>query len=156
MKTFFFVVIVVFAALAASVSAQTVAFTHVNVIPMDRERVLANQTVVVKNGLIVEIGDTKKVKLPKDALRIDSTGKYLIPGLVDMHTHLLSDSDEFPDSIGPDELRVMVANGVTTVRFMIGTEKHITASFIIVTSDETSASPQADLPGDMTNKQTIL
>ena len=87
MKNFFFVVIVVFAALAASVSAETVAFTNVNVIPMDRERVLANQTVVVKNGLIVEIGDTKKVKLPKDALRIDGTGKYLIPGLVDMHTH---------------------------------------------------------------------
>jgi imidazolonepropionase-like amidohydrolase len=33
----------------------------------------------------------------------------------------LSDSDEYPDSIAPDELRVMVANGVTTVRFMIGT-----------------------------------
>jgi imidazolonepropionase-like amidohydrolase len=89
-------------------------------IPMDRERVLANQTVVVKNGLIAEIGDAKKVKLPKDAVRVDGTGKYLIPGLVDMHTHLLSDSDEFPDSIGPHELRVMVANGVTTVRFMIG------------------------------------
>jgi len=124
MKNFFFVVIVVFAALAASVSAETVAFTNVNVIPMDRERVLANQTVVVKNGLIVEIGDTKKVKLPKDALRIDGTGKYLIPGLVDMHTHLLSDSDEFPDSIGPDELRVMVANGVTTVRFMMDRETY--------------------------------
>src|SRR6185369_13474832 len=126
MKKFLFTLIFTFAALATSVSAQTVAFTNVNVIPMDRERVLANQTVVVKNGLIVEIGDTKKVKLPKDALRIDSTGKYLIPGLVDMHTHLLSDSDEFPDSIGPDELRVMVANGVTTVRFMIGTPELLT------------------------------
>src|SRR5687767_14071207 len=109
------------AALAISVSAQTVAFTNVNVIPMDRERVLANQTVVIKNGIIAELGDAKKVKLPKDATRIDGTGKYLIPGLVDMHTHLLSDSDEYPDSIGPDELRVMVANGVTTIRFMIGT-----------------------------------
>ena len=88
---------------------------------MDRERILTNQTVVVKNGVIVEIGDAKKVKLPKDAVRIDGTGKYLVPGLFDMHTHLLSDSDEFPDSIGPHELRVMVANGVTTVRFMIGT-----------------------------------
>jgi imidazolonepropionase-like amidohydrolase len=116
-----FLAVCLVAALAASVSAQTVAFTNVNVIPMDRERVLANQTVVVKNGLITDIGNTKKVKLPKDAVRIDGTGKYLIPGLVDMHTHLLSDSDEFPDSIGPDELRVMVANGVTTVRFMIGT-----------------------------------
>jgi imidazolonepropionase-like amidohydrolase len=119
MKGLFFAF--VFVALATSVSAQTVAFTNVSVIPMDRERVLANQTVVVKNGLIAEIGNAKNVKLPKDAVRIDGTGKYLVPGLVDMHTHLLSDSDEYPDSIGPHELRVMVANGVTTVRFMIGT-----------------------------------
>ena len=100
MKKFFVTSIFLFA-LAAQASAQTVAFTNVNVIPMDRERVLANQTVVVRNGLIVEIGDAKKVKLPKDATRIDGAGKYLLPGLVDMHTHLLSDSDEFPDSIGP-------------------------------------------------------
>src|SRR5688572_7973210 len=121
MKQFLFALIFCFAALATPVPAQTVAFTNVNVIPMDRERVLANQTVIVKNGSIAEIGNAKKVKLPKDAVRIDGNGKYLVPGLVDMHTHLLSDSDEFPDSIAPDELRVMVANGVTTVRFMIGT-----------------------------------
>ena len=119
-------VLILVAAIAASVSAQTVAFTNVSVIPMDRERVLANQTVVIRNGLIAEIGDGKKVKLPKDAVRIDGAGKYLIPGLVDMHTHLLSDSDEYPDSIGPHELRVMVANGVTTVRFMIGTPELLT------------------------------
>jgi imidazolonepropionase-like amidohydrolase len=108
-------------AIAASVHCQTTAFTNVNLIPMDRERVLKNQTVVIRNGIITEIGDVRKIKVPKDAVRIDGGGKYLIPGLVDMHTHLLSDSDEFPDSIAPDELRVMVANGVTTVRFMIGT-----------------------------------
>jgi imidazolonepropionase-like amidohydrolase len=107
-------------AVSASV-AQTTAFVGVNVIPMDRERVLTNQTVVVRNGMIAEIGNAAKVKVPKDAVTVDGKGKYLIPGLVDMHTHLLSDSDEYPDSIAPDELRVMVANGVTTVRFMIGT-----------------------------------
>jgi len=101
--------------------AQTTAFVGVNVVPMDRERVLTNQTVIVRDGVIAEIGDAKKLKVPKDAVRVDGAGKYLIPGLVDMHTHLLSDGDEYPDSIGPDELRVMVANGVTTVRFMIGT-----------------------------------
>ena len=105
----------------SSASGQSVAFVGVNVIPMDRERVLTNQTVIVRNGVIAEIGDAKKVRVPKDATRVDGTGKYLIPGLVDTHTHLLSDSDEFPDSIAEDELRVMVANGVTTVRFMIGT-----------------------------------
>ena len=121
MKRIFIALVFVLAALAVPVSAQTVAFTNVSVVPMDRERVLSNQTVVVRNGLIVEIGDAKKVKLPRDAVRVDGTGKFLMPGLVDMHTHLLSDSDEYPDSIGPYELRVMVANGVTTVRFMIGT-----------------------------------
>jgi imidazolonepropionase-like amidohydrolase len=123
MKGLFFALFLLF---AIPVSAQTVAFTNVSVIPMDRERVLANQTVVVKDGLIVEVGNTKNVKPPRVAVRIDGTGKYLIPGLVDMHTHLLSDSDEFPDSIGADELRVMVANGVTTVRFMIGTPALLT------------------------------
>ncbi len=123
MKRLFLSLVFCFAGIAASVSAQTVAFTNVNVIPMDRERVLANQTVLVRNGLIANIGNANKVKLPKDAVRIDGTGKYLVPGLIDMHTHLLSDSDEYPDSIGPHELRVMVANGVTTVRFMIGTPK---------------------------------
>ncbi|MBK8305065.1 MAG: amidohydrolase family protein [Chloracidobacterium sp.] len=101
--------------------AQTTAFVGVNVIPMDRERVLTNQTVIVRDGKIAEIGEVGKVKVPKDAVMVDAKGKYLIPGLVDMHTHLLSDDDAYPDTIAPDELRVMVANGVTTVRFMIGT-----------------------------------
>lgn len=102
-------------------SSQATAFVGVNVIPMDRERVLRDQTVIVNNGVISAIGDSRKVKVPSGAVTVDGRGKYLLPGLVDMHTHLLSDSDEFPDSIAPDELRVMVANGVTTVRFMIGT-----------------------------------
>ena len=120
MKTLTFIVGAIILT-AATAFAQTTAFVGVNVIPMDRERVLANQTVIVRSGVIAEIGDAGKVKVPKDAIKVDGSGKYLIPGLVDMHTHLLSDSDEFPDSIAPDELRVMVANGVTTIRFMIGT-----------------------------------
>lgn len=103
----------------------TTVFVGVNVIPMDKERVLQNQTVIVKNGSIAEIGDAKKIKVPKDAQIVDAKGKYLIPGLVDMHTHLLSDGDDYPDSIAEDELRVMVANGVTTIRFMIGTPEQL-------------------------------
>jgi len=110
--------------LMASVTfAQTVAFTNVNVIPMDTDRILPNQTVLIKNGVIAEIGS--KVKIPKDAVKIDGKGKYLIPGLMDMHAHLLSDGDEYPDSIAEDELKVMIANGVTTVRFMIGTPEQL-------------------------------
>lgn len=121
MKNLF--VLILFTIFSMTISAQTVAFTNVNVIPMDKERVLENQTVLVKDGLIVEIG--KKVKIPKDAQIIEAKGKYLIPGLVDMHTHLLSDGDDYPDSIAEDELKVMIANGVTTIRFMIGTKEQL-------------------------------
>ncbi len=114
----FFLISITF---AVSANAQITVFVGVNVVPMDRERVVANQTVIVRNGLIAEIGDAAKVKVPKEATVVDGKAKYLIPGLVDMHTHLLSDGPEYPDSIAHDELRVMVANGVTTVRFMIGT-----------------------------------
>ncbi len=98
------------------------AFTNVNVIPMDKERVLANQTVLVQDGIIVEIG--KQVKIPKGAQVIDGKGKFLIPGLVDMHAHLLSD-EKLPDALAPDELKIMLANGVTTIRLMIGTPEHL-------------------------------
>ena len=78
---------------------------------------------LIKNGIITEIGT--KVKIPKDAQVINASGKYLIPGLMDMHTHLLSDGDDYPDSIAEDELKVMIANGVTTIRLMIGTPEQL-------------------------------
>lgn len=102
-----------------------VAFVNVNVIPMDTERLIANQTVIVRNGLIAEIGDAKRVKVPKSAQRIDGAGKFLIPGLTDMHVHLMSDDDEIPDALAEDELRIMIANGVTTIRLMTGTPEQL-------------------------------
>ena len=106
-----------------TISAQTIVFTNVNVIPMDKEQILQNQTVLIRNGIIVEIG--KKVKVPKSAQTIDGKGKYLIPGLMDMHVHLMSDDAEYPKSIAEDELKIMIANGVTTIRLMTGTPEQI-------------------------------
>jgi hypothetical protein len=95
---------------------QTYAFVDVNVIPLDQERVLKAQTVVVKQGRIVEVGPASRVKAPKDAVRIDARGKFLMPGLIDMHVHVFSDDKE---------LALFVANGVTTVRNMAGQPKHL-------------------------------
>ena len=114
----------VLTSVAFNAKGEVTAFLHVNVIPMDRERVLTDQTVIIRDGRIAEIGNTARVKVPAGALRIDATGKYLIPGLVDMHTHLMSD-DAFPDELATDELLIMVANGVTTIRFMIGTPEQL-------------------------------
>lgn len=124
--TFLLILLTAFVSLGqASVpDSNTTAFVGVNVIPMDRERILQNQTVIVRNGVIAEIGDAGKVKVPKDAQTINGAGKFLIPGLTDMHVHLFSD-DEFPDALAEDELKIMVAEGVTTIRLMTGTPEQL-------------------------------
>ncbi|HJU55648.1 MAG TPA: amidohydrolase family protein [Pyrinomonadaceae bacterium] len=104
---------------------QLIAITNVNVIPMDRERVLQDQTVVIRGGRIHKIGPAARTKAPKGAKLLDGRGKYLMPGLVDMHTHLFSDDDEFPEALADEELFIMLANGVTTVRLMIGTPEQL-------------------------------
>jgi tetratricopeptide (TPR) repeat protein/putative transposon-encoded protein len=92
-----------------------VAFLNVNVVPMDAERVLEKQTVVVADGRISEIGAAGKVKVPKGALRIEGKNRYLMPGLVDMHAHLYS----------PLELPLYLANGVTTVYNLNGNQANL-------------------------------
>jgi imidazolonepropionase-like amidohydrolase len=99
-------------------NAQVVAFENVNIVPMDRERVLERQTVIVREGRIAAVGPAGKVTVPATAVRVAAAGKYLMPGLAEMHGH-------FPGSGSPPELveQVMalyVANGVTTVRAMQG------------------------------------
>src|SRR5262249_45507966 len=100
---------------------QAVAFVDVNVVPMDREQVIADQTVVVKDGKVVEMGASDKVKAPAGALRIDGRGKYLMPGLADLHIHL-SDYNERHNAA---MLKLYVANGVTTILNLAGTPHHL-------------------------------
>jgi imidazolonepropionase-like amidohydrolase len=87
-----------------------VAFIDVSLIPMDRERVISRQTVLVRGDRIFRIGPVEKVTPAADALLIDGRGKYLMSGLVDMHIHLFNSKD----------LLLYLANGVTTVRNLGG------------------------------------
>ena len=107
-----------------ALASGTIAITDVAVIPMTSDTVLRGSTVVVRDGRIAEVGPSTRVAIPGGARRIDGRGRYLIPGLADMHAHLYSDG-QAPDSVAPDELAVMLANGVTTVRLMIGTPEHL-------------------------------
>lgn len=75
----------------ATVTAQNKtdwAITHVNVVPMDREVILEDRTVVIRDGRIAEIAPAEEISIPNTASAIDGTGKYLLPGLIDMHVHL--------------------------------------------------------------------
>jgi imidazolonepropionase-like amidohydrolase len=95
-----------------------IAFVGANVLPMDRDRVLENHTVIIRNGVIAEITPAARAKVPEGALRIDAKGKYLMPGLAEMHGHLPSANQG--EQQAQNVLTLFVANGVTTVRGMQG------------------------------------
>lgn len=89
------------------------AFVGVHVVPMDREEVLPNRTVIVRGERIVAIGPAGRTAIPTGARVIRAAGKYLMPGLCDAHVHL----NEFEEAW----LALFPLHGVTTVRSMWGT-----------------------------------
>lgn len=97
-----------------------IVFRNVSVIPMTSETVLDNQTVVIKNGIITAIG--AKAQYDKNALVIDARGKYLMPGLAEMHAHVPPTDDIKQIN---DVLLLFAANGVTTIRSMLGHPLHL-------------------------------
>lgn len=97
-------------------SRQTaLVFTHVTVIDATGAPAKPDMTVVVRGDRIEALGKTGKLTVPRNAQVVDSTGKFLIPGLWDMHTH---------PRFGKDYLALFIANGVTSVRVMGGSPRH--------------------------------
>lgn len=95
-----------------------VVFTHVTVIDATGAAAKADQTVVVTDNRITEIGAAKSVTTPKGAQVVDGKGKFLIPGLWDMHVHTAGISAD--PAWGQYLLPVYLANGITGVRDMAG------------------------------------
>ena len=77
-----------------------------------------DMTVVIKGNRITELGKTDKVKIPKDAQIVDVTGKFLIPGLWDMHVHIFNNVSAPGTNHKDDYFPLFLANGVTGVRDM--------------------------------------
>ncbi len=94
---------------------RVLAITHVNVIDATGAPLKVDMTVIIRSGRIVSVEKTGRVRVPRGAEIIDARGKFLIPGLWDMHAHL--GTDNF-DKHG--HLALFVANGVTGIRIMDG------------------------------------
>ncbi len=90
--------------------ARRVAFEHIAIVDVVTGSVSADRTVVVDEGRITAIMDSKTFGSPPGAVVVDATGKYMIPGLWDMHVHI-ADSSYLPQ---------FIAHGVTGVRDMGG------------------------------------
>lgn len=109
---------VLLALVARGLAAETTAFVDVSVLPMDSERTLTRQTVIVEGDRIKQVGPNASVPIPTGARRIEGAGKFLLPGLAEMHGHnppVGSATQYFEDVFF-----LFVANGVTTVRSMQG------------------------------------
>jgi imidazolonepropionase-like amidohydrolase len=103
------------AGLAAQQALRPIVFTHVTVITVADSQRLADQTVVISGNRIIALGPSATVDIPAGSRVVTARGKFLIPGLWDMHTHLPDDSTTrglmFP---------LYLANGVTGLRDMWG------------------------------------
>ncbi|TAL63485.1 MAG: hypothetical protein EPN88_12170, partial [Bacteroidetes bacterium] len=91
-----------------NVEFSKIAFTGVNIITLTRDFILLNQTLLVNDGRIIEFGNTNDLQVPNDYHLIKCDGKYLMPGLIDMHVHISDDGD----------MLKFLKYGVTTVRHM--------------------------------------
>ncbi len=99
---------------ASEVRSTSVALTHVTVIDVAGGPSKADATVVIAGDRISAVGPSSRVTIPQGAAVIDATGKFLIPGLWDMHVHWEM----------KDYLPLFIANGVLGVRMMWGTPAH--------------------------------
>lgn len=118
--------------LPLSLTAQTKAFKGAQIIPIAGEPI-ENGVLLIKNGLIVAVGTVAEVKIPADAEIIDVTGKVIMPGLIDSHSHVGggdggdSSSPLNPDirildaiDVKSDTFKKAIAGGITTVNIMPG------------------------------------
>ena len=97
-----------------------VVFTGVSVIPMDRQTVLANQTVIVENGRITYVGAQRAT--PPGATSVEARGKFLMPAIAEFHAHVPSGAQAVH---AHRTLSLYVLAGVATARGMLGAPMHL-------------------------------
>jgi imidazolonepropionase-like amidohydrolase len=99
----------------ALAAAPVTAFVDFTVVPMDADHLLPHHTVLVRGSRIIAVGPSSSQPVPAGAFVLDGRGRYLMPGLADMHVHLNREID----------LALYLARGVTTVRNMWGAPVHL-------------------------------
>jgi len=98
----------------ARTKSMTLAITHVTVIDATGAPARPDMTVLINGNRITEVGKSGKIRVPRDAQVVVATGKFLIPGLWDMHVHWYE----------KNYLPLFIANGVTGIRIMWGMPMH--------------------------------
>jgi imidazolonepropionase-like amidohydrolase len=127
-------------------SRDALLLSHVTVVDVRTGTLQPDQTVVIDGNHIVSVGPTKSAKFPRATTSVNCSGLFLIPGLWDMHVHLVF-GDWFPDA-KDISLPLFVANGVTGVRDM-GSELQIVQSWRDEIESGTLVGPRIFTSGPM-------
>ncbi len=101
-----------------------IVFTNVTILPMSSDEVVPNQYVVVSGGVITAVGSADDVDAPPGAAVINGNGRFLMPGLAEMHAHVPPGANPPREEV-EDILFLYVANGITTIRGMLGSAYQI-------------------------------
>ena len=109
-----------FGAPLAAQASGSVAFEGASVITMEGDRVLRDQTVVVTNGRIAAMGPAASTEVPPGATRVNARGKFLVPGVAEMHAHIPPTTGQLGPQFSEDVLFLYIAAGATTIRGMQG------------------------------------
>ena len=97
-----------------------IAFVGVNVLPMDSERVLGDHTVIVADERVAAMGPSSSTDVPEGAVLVEGEGRWLLPGLGEMHAHVP------PDGQAAERvLFLYLSQGITTARGMLGQPGHL-------------------------------
>ncbi|MCP1726041.1 imidazolonepropionase-like amidohydrolase [Natronospira proteinivora] len=96
---------------------------QVNILPMDEERVVESQDVFISDGRIQAIHPSGEQDLPEEAKVISGQGRYLMPGLAEMHAHV--PGEDQPMQLREDILFLYLSNGITLARGMLGEPWHL-------------------------------
>jgi len=102
------------AQISRAAEANILVFTHVTVIDGTGEPAQPAMTVLVTGERITAVGKSASIRVPTNAVVVEGKGKFLIPGLWDMHVHWYE----------KEYLPLFLANGVTGIRLMLGTPMH--------------------------------
>lgn len=99
------------------ISAPVLVLTHARVIDGTGAPAKSDQTLIIRDGNIAEVGDARSVTLPPGATTFDLTGRTVMPGLVMMHEHLYyTTGPGVYGQLGASFSRLYLAGGVTTLR----------------------------------------
>jgi hypothetical protein len=98
----------------ASLADSPLVIRNVDILDVETRTYRQNQTLIVIDGLISQIGESDSIQVPHDSKIIDGSGRILMPGLTDAHAHLTE-----------QDIGLFLANGITSVREMNGSPTHL-------------------------------